>query len=154
MIKKYSKLIPTPYDSGWLSPDGTFYRLRANETHWELADRIIQEKGIEPLGSGQETLLLNDWIRVAGKSIDVPVISFEFAGNIDKIKAILKQTYPTYYGKVFVDKDSPTNLDQRVYFEGTMDDFMQWSGTRSVVSSRKTLRNRNKMRINLLKFRK
>lgn len=139
MILKYSKLQQSlsPYDSGWLSPSGDFFELGEYASHWDLAEKIVKEEGIEPIRSAQETLLLNDWIRIAGSSAIVPIISFEFAGDINKIKPILKRAYPTYYGKVFIDKDSKENLDKRLYFEGTMDEFMRWSGNRSVVSSKK-----------------
>lgn len=139
MIKRYSELKQSldPRATGWLSPEGKFYPLEDYSAHIELAKDIVDTLNIPRTSNSYNTLLENDWIRVSGSSAFPPVVCFEFAGTAEDKKQVLKQAYKYYYGNIFVDKAQKDNLDNRVYFQGSIDDFWKWSGNKSVTSKKR-----------------
>ncbi len=139
MIKRYSELKQSldPRSTGWLSPEGKFYPLEDYSAHIELAKDIVDTLNIPKTSNSYNTLLENNWIRISGSSAFPPVVCFEFAGTAEDKKQVLKQAYKYYYGNIFVDKARKENLDDRVYFQGSIDDFWKWSGNKSVTSKKK-----------------
>lgn len=131
-MRKLAKRSLSSWDSGWLSPDGTFYPL-GDHTHWSLAEQIAKRNKIPLQGSAYSHFFKNGWIRISGDSGIVPVVGVEFMGDLDKTKSLLKSVYPEYFGQIFISKKELGVPDtDEIYFKGPIDDLWRWNGKKSL----------------------